>query len=115
MILESVGETAANNVIKFLSYTTEQFKSLNANEFVENVTRTVRGMFTKCITVEQCVFQLVRSVARAHLPHSGRTFLDAIRNPMCKGVVCHVSGVINWATKQPIVKSSCIIVGIRVV
>ncbi len=80
VILDSVGETVMHFGAKLLSFTSESFKSMSADEFVECLSKVIKGMLYKSETVEQCIFTLIKILAVHHIPQSGKEFLET-RNP----------------------------------
>ena len=73
-LLRSVGETVATYGNKLFSLSTDTFKAMTADQFIELV---LGGLFQKVKTVDEGIFVLARAIARYYLLNGGRLFLES--------------------------------------
>lgn len=76
-LLKSVGHTPALYGQKYFEYTAESFKSMCANQNIEEVYRTLDGLLGGCKTMAEAKFMLARTLMRQVLPYSARVFLES--------------------------------------
>ncbi len=63
-LLRSVGETVATYGNKLFSLSTDTFKAMTADQFIEFVYRILGGLFQKVKTLDEGIFVLARAIAR---------------------------------------------------